>query len=53
MSSAVEAEAAGTLDAWLADALARVAQCADEVERREKAVGEREQKIKRAIEVAR
>jgi hypothetical protein len=51
--TAVEAEAAGRLDAWLTDALAKVDQRTTELERREKAVTEREQKIQRAIEAAR
>jgi len=51
--TAAEAEAAGTLDAWLADALNRVDQRTTELERREKAVAEREDKIRRAIEATR
>jgi hypothetical protein len=47
--TAAEAEAAGRLDAWLSDALNRVDQRTTELERREKAIIEREQKIQRAI----
>jgi hypothetical protein len=53
MSSAVEAEAASALDSWLNDALNRVDQRTTELERREKAVAEREARIARAIEAAR
>jgi hypothetical protein len=53
MTSAVEAESAGRLDAWLADALAKVDQRTTELERREKAIAEREARIARAIEAAR
>jgi hypothetical protein len=47
--TAVEAEAAGALDAWLTDALSKVEQRLSECERREKAVSERAEIIRQAV----
>jgi hypothetical protein len=47
--TAVEAEAAGALDSWLADALRIVDERERQVAAREQAVGEREERIRAAI----
>jgi len=51
--TAAEAEAAGTLDAWLADVLTRVEARLAEAESRERALLAREQRIQAAIAEAR